>query len=180
MSELPRIRPISEPRGPLGLAFEHYHTYSRLQFNASGASRELIAAQKRPKRHNKPIERLALWHTVLLDAECERVLTSGSRSLLMPRSTDVDFRYELQAGIRTVHAVVPFTAPERLALHRDRGHILDDVENFRSPLIDRWHQWLWVNERGEQQTSVENLGASAVLLEACLRLNRVLLPTLER
>jgi hypothetical protein len=170
---------MAEPKGPLeggplGLPRDAYGTYSRMAFFAGGAVEYLDESWKRPKRHNKRLERAALWHTVQLDEDCGKALEPARSSLLLPPSTDAKTRYELQAGIRAVHSTLPFTVPERYALRRDieLGNTRFDDEDAvgERALTDRWHEWLWMDENGASQNSAEALGASAVLGEVCFRL----------
>lgn len=164
--------------GPRGLPIDIYNFYSRMQFHAGGATKYLYESWKRPKRHNKRIERAALWHTVGLEEDCGRALKpEHSLLLLPPPSTDVKTRYELQAAIRTVEATFPFTSSERDALRRDlelgNAHFDDEGSIGEPELVDQWHEWLWMDEHREPKTSVEAIGASAVLGEGCARLNHI-------
>jgi hypothetical protein len=75
-----------------------------------------------------------------------------------------------------VHGILPFSSIERQALRRESdAHRLsrfnENPATVEPALVERWHRWLWMDERGESQTDVEALGASAVLGEACARLN---------
>jgi hypothetical protein len=165
--------------GPLSLAPDVYSFYSRASFFASGATHFLDESRRRPKRHNRRIERAALWHTVLLDEDCGKALEPHRASLLLPPSTDTETRYELQAGIRTVHAMLPFTPLERRTLRDEQAETgntrFDDEKTIRATvLFERWHEWLWMDEHQAQATSADTLGASAVLAEGCLRLSHVL------
>jgi hypothetical protein len=161
--------------GPLSLSPSVYNFYSRMSFHAAGTIDSLYESWKRSKRHNKRIERAALWHTVLLDEDCGKALKPTHKSLLLPPSADVQTRYELQAGIRTVHATVPFTSVERNALRRDielGNTAFDDERTIGEPeLMDQWHEWLWMDEHETAQTSVEALGACALLAEGCVRIH---------
>jgi hypothetical protein len=167
--------------GPLSLAPDVYSFYARASFFASGAAHYLHESWTRPKRHNKRIERAALWHTVLLDEDCGKALAlePGRASLLLPPSTDAETRYELQAGIRTVHATVPFIPRERSALRREAaetGNARFDAPDIirETALFERWHQWLWMDEHRAPTTTLDALGASGVLAEGCVRLSNVL------
>lgn len=166
--------------GPLGLPHETYDAYTRMSFFAAGAAEFLNESWKRPKRHNKRIERAALWHTILLDQDCGEALEPAREVLLLlPPPTDVETRYELQAGIRTVHATLPFSVTERYALQREELEIgnthFDDNDAIReSALFERWHEWLWMDRHEVPQTSTEALGASAMLAEGCARISHIL------
>jgi hypothetical protein len=153
-----------------------------MEFHAAGASDSLDKSWERPKRHNRHLERAALWFMVGLEEDCGTVLeTIQGDPLLLSPSTDVATRYELQAGMRTVSAMFPFTGFERMALRHDvkQGNTQFDDENAigEPELVDRWHEWLWMDEHGQPQPRIEALGASAVLAEGCARLRRIL-PTI--
>lgn len=167
-----RFRP---PEG--NLSQDAFDFYAMMGFHASGAGKMLTQGWKRPKRHNKRIERAALWHSIGLGQLCTKALHPSYVSLLSPPLTDTETKYELEAGIRTVNAVLPFTSLERDALRREqreRNTRFDDENAIREvALFERWHEWLWIGERGEPQTSVEALGASAILAEGCGRLSDV-------
>lgn len=163
------------------LSVEAQGFYSLMNLNAGGAAFYLYQSWERPKRHNMRIERAAMWYTLMLDRDCGRALTSPDTSLLMPPGTDVQTRYELQAGINTVRHCLPWTHSEREILRSPLNQMVEDYEFIggeivaREPaLADRWHQWLWMGQHGEPQTSIEALGASAVLAEGCKRLSGVL------
>jgi hypothetical protein len=161
-----------------GLSLDAYHFYSRTQFEAGRTARALYEAGKRPKRHNKGIERAALRFALDLEIDCRKALEPAHASLLLPPAADAETRYELQAGIRVVHAILPFTLAERDALRPAdvmANPRFEDKQAIAEPsLVERWHEWLWMDPRGEPQTSVEALGASAILAEGCARLSHVL------
>lgn len=50
----------------------------------------------------------------------------------------------------------------------------DHVLSRQPALVERWHEWLWMDEHKVPQTRVEALGASAILAEGCERLSSVL------
>jgi hypothetical protein len=120
--------------------------FSRLGYGAAGAADKLSESWKRPKRHNNKIERAALWYALTLEQECAFALASGQRRLLYPQ-TSRDTRYELQAGMRIVHAVVPYTGQEKTRLHgadMSRNFLFEQRgDPAHERLVDRWHVWLW-------------------------------------
>jgi hypothetical protein len=147
----------------------------RLHFDAAQASVSLVESWKRPERHNRTIEREALFNALLLDEDCRITLSEGN---YMPPAevASAETRYEVRAAILTVHTTLPFsiserdrlTPPTRDAMMRNYGFY--DEAAVEQPLLERWHDWLWMDERGVPQNSVEALGASAVLGVACQRL----------
>jgi hypothetical protein len=148
--------------------------YSRMLFDALTTSDALVGSWRRPKRHNRAIERDALFCSLLLDADCRAALADGS-AIPSAMVASAETRYEVHAAIQTVHVVLPFTLAER--------DVLTSPEMVRNPrfedesavpdtgLLERWHEWLWMDELGVPQTSTEALGASAILQEGCRRLS---------
>jgi hypothetical protein len=164
--------------GPLSLPQDIYHVYTRMEFFAWGAAKDLYESWQRPKRHNKRIERSALWHAVLLDKDCGQALEPDRKAVLLPPSTAVETRYELQAAVRTVHTTLPFIPLEREVLRREFDEtgntgFADEDAIRRTTLFERWHEWLWMDEQRAPITSVEALGASAILAEGCARLRNI-------
>lgn len=163
-----------------------YHIYSRLFTCATGTVQELRAAWKRPKRHNRRIERAALWHVLDLSTSCAEVLgDSRAWSLLceLEPKANASERYEVQAAIHTVQRNLPFTPEERNALSHKRLPIqtMEDaffeterIANSEPALVEQWHRWVWEDEHHVPRTSLEALGASAILAEGCFRLNQSL------
>jgi hypothetical protein len=161
-----------------------YNVYSRLLGHAMFASDAIAASWKRPKRHNKAIEQDALFCSLMLDADCRRSLADGTT---MPSTSvaSLEARYEVHGAIQTVHAVLPFTLAERDVLLPPGTWLApafgDDESTVpNTGLIERWHEWLWMDELGQPQTSTEALGASALLQEGCRRLCASLPEVMEK
>jgi hypothetical protein len=148
--------------------------YTGLLLNAFSTTKALAASWRRTKRHNRAIERDALFSSILLDAACRAALADG-RALPSPATADIETRYDVHAAIHTVHAVLPFTLAERDRLTPPeimRNERFEDESAEREPrLFERWHEWLWLDDLGVPQTSTEALGASAILQEGCNRLS---------
>jgi hypothetical protein len=149
---------------------------------ATMAGWHLGEAWKRPVRHNKRIERTALWYALEVDKDYAEVLSMPKPfSLLrdLRPEAEVEERYEVQAAMHTIHHHLPFTAEERNVLHRAQSMSHDSFEGesvaARGPaLVQRWHSWVWEDERQVPQTSVEALGASAIVAEGYFRLTQSL------
>jgi hypothetical protein len=138
---------------------------------------------KRPVRHNRRIERAALWHILRLDRECVQVLDSYGRpdpDLVRPKTGDVVSRYETEAAILTVPNLLPFSRSESTTLQSCNLRNVRDLSNFQFEhgigdttrgqleLCERWHDWLWTDGLGRaQDRSIE----SKVLETACARLS---------
>jgi hypothetical protein len=158
-------------------------TYSLLLLDALATSGALSNSWKRPRRHNRAIERKALYFALRLDQNCRSALTNG-RAMPSAGVAGVEARYEIQAAIQTVHVVLPFTLAERDVL--TPPEMLPRPPEEREPplnpqfedetavpdrrLLERWHKWLWMDEHGVPQPNVGALGASAILGEGCNRL----------
>jgi hypothetical protein len=160
-----------------------YHLYSRLWTGAAGTYNGLNEAWKRPKRHNRRVERAALWYALELGENCAEVAaTPEAWSLLRDLSpeADVEERYEVQAAVHAIRHNLPFTPQEREALNETRSVRSDflfesDRIGAREPaLVEEWHRWVWANERQRPRTRKEALGASAILAEGCSRLTQSL------
>lgn len=158
------------------LSPEAYWVYTRMAGHAIGTAWHLRQAWARPVRHNRRIERGALWGALLLDAECRQALASDPlQSLLSPPTGSLNARYELQAGIRVVTNIMPFTLEERQRLCptgvQDYQFETEDVTNREPEVVERWHNWVWTDTEREPQTSARALGASALLAEAGNRIS---------
>lgn len=168
-----------EVRGTGGEALdrESDNFFARLQFEASGTVKYARESWQRPKRHNRRLERAALWYALGLDADCEEALQPYRSELLLPVGTDVSNRYEIQAAVRSIHGVFPYSPVTRDLLRKgSSGNPHFEVEDAiaRPECFDRWHSWLWMDGHDNPQSSIEALGASAILAEACARLSNVL------
>jgi hypothetical protein len=163
------------------------NTYEWLRTYANAGTADLEDAWQRPVRHNRKIERMALWNVLETGEHCMRIRDS-ERHLIRPALGDVETRYDLEASIRTVPELLPFTESERyklrtmpddprgrnvelLRFHRAMGH--EDgpysIEHGPPELLDRWHQWLWV--KGDLSVRGESPNPDAqVLSEGCYRL----------
>lgn len=155
--------------------------YERLQVDARGTRIGLEEVWGRPNGDNREIERKALWFAIGLNFSCRNVVEHGKFLLQPRRVASAVTRYEIQAGMLTVHSMFPFTYEEGSDLwgpgkkSQDmEGWIRDGSDEgvaFREPeLLDRWHRWIWEDEAGNQQIEREAVGPSAVFAEACGRL----------
>jgi hypothetical protein len=161
--------------------------YLRMQWNATGAAEKFTAVSKRPIRHNRTIERAALWHVLALDEDCAGIVEVKPWSrgvnrwseLVRPKTGIAKSRYEAEAAIRTVPHLLPFSREESEILHRNLGdghdlsnflfeHGIGDMKLGQLALCERWHSWLWTegSERA-QSRSIE----SEILEMACTQLS---------
>lgn len=131
---------------------ERVGTYSRMQDAASMVVEQLSAAWKRPVRHNKQIERAALWHALDIIGDCDDLLSSAGHSAYAgPTTGGPTDRYIAEAAIRTLPVGFPLTQRERDILSRNKDlrnnlefeHGIGDTALGQLALLERWHDWLW-------------------------------------
>jgi hypothetical protein len=156
-------------------------TFQSVQFQATEALIQFKEVSKRPVRHNRRIERAALWHVLRLNRECVQVLDSyGRPDLVRPKTGDVVSRYEAEAAIRTVPSLLPFSRSETTIMQKCNLGNGRDLSNYQFEygigdttrgqlgLCERWHDWLWTDGSGRaQDRSIE----SQVMEIACARLS---------
>jgi hypothetical protein len=167
-----------------------------LHFHARGAARNLVESWERPVRHNKKLERLALWHTVELDRGCEYFM--GKEPDMLPRLPQAVYeggseaRYEVQAALHVIPKIVavPFVLDRyRLRQRQSPDEILEAWgENMakREPVVvARWHDWLWSSHQRmlrtepSYETGPDDYGDSSMLMVAASRLAEALEPVVR-
>ncbi len=156
------------------LAFEDWDSYFKMRYSAKRAHRYLEASWQTDSDQRRPLERMALWHGVLVGRACADALSPGHVLQLWPPGVSVETRYGLQAAMRMVNATLPFTAEERHRLAEPLQAFLgpagdvesDELAAHEPELVERWHKWLWTDEFGLPHTQGELLGPSAVLDES--------------
>jgi hypothetical protein len=163
---------------PKELSFEDWQSYRYMHHSAGEAhdhlltSRDIRVGHLRHHELLEPLhfERMALWHSVVLDRYCVEALTPSHVLQLWPPGVSPETRYGLQAAIRMIHATLPFTPEEREILATPLAGFLgsyqlaesEDLATHAPELVNRWHEWLWTDELGIKQTQVEALGPSSV------------------
>ena len=116
---------------------------------ATGATQYLHEGWQRPVRHNRNLERLALWHTVRLDAICQGALDVNQRLLMTlgPSEADAETRYQVRAAMDEIPRLVPFTDFGRSRLRTPTGKSLsdwgEDMVKRDPDLVAQWHNWIW-------------------------------------
>lgn len=172
---------VPDPEGE-ALPSEVRHVYSRMCRDAGGVYTNLHAAWQRPVRHNKPIERAALWYGLELANDGAQILVDPDETALSLPGRSLATRYEIRAASLIVQHTLPFSDVELRALRAP--NMLHDLEfqttgteygivgvAVRQPdLVDRWHDWVWMDQQRKVQRDPSVLGSSAVLAEACGRL----------
>jgi hypothetical protein len=153
----------------------------------------LHAAWQRPFRHNKVIERAALWNVIRVEGWCDTMLHQAPyQHLMRPKASDAATRYEFEAAIRTIPELLPFQPNERKALHRastrkyDSEFGIEDVEDgvpgigrLYPELTNRWHRWIWSPEpHRASQPDTPSL-ESEIMAQACTHLARSIGAILE-
>ena len=170
---------LSAGRAALPLSQDAYDFYSHVQAQATSTAKLIYDSWQRPKRHNLRVERTALWHALDLDQSCAWVLEPGNTQILIPPLGNVETCYDIQAGVRSVHATFPLSAEEREELstkpEEQKNQWLEgEAPVDASRLLERWHAWLWNDSHGGQRSHIEALGASAIFVEASARLSRTI------
>lgn len=162
-----------------GVPFEQLGTYSRMRSVAYFAVGHLSEAWKRPVRHNRRIERAALWYALDIADDCERLLDPADRGrYLRPTTGDAEARYDAEAAIRTIPNVLPFTSREREMLGANRDvrnnfqfeHGIGDAALGQLALAERWHDWLWTPPESPLERRASPGSDAEVLAMACTRL----------
>jgi hypothetical protein len=169
------------------LAWDDFVAYRTMLQYAGATLRYLDVSWQQALDHDRGLERMALWHAVVLGDECAEALEPGHELRMWPPAVSARIRYGLQAGIRMVHATLPFTDEERQALgeiplrpmiNRPRPIESDELAAHEPELVERWHQWLWSDELGIPQQTAARLGASMLLAESCVQLRAGIEPIL--
>lgn len=150
--------------------------YQQLEMCAGRAAEYLHEAWQRPVRHNRRIERAALFYTMIVDEQREVAFWPiNPPDLLLPEGADTETHYELQAGLRTVEHQLPFRPEQRRALLapdviREYEFESGAIEKREPLAVATWHQWLWTTRREGRRTIAEPSAAASVLHEGCTRL----------
>lgn len=151
------------PPHPHGaLSAEEQFAYARLEAGPAFAAARMQAAWQRTVRHNRRIEREVLWFTVYIERDCRFLVNRPARGRFLARPlSDATKRYDLEAAIRTIPELIPFTENECQAVRnsqqpRDLFFYADGYENevegialHQPALVARWHQWLWAPKRNK-------------------------------
>lgn len=139
-----------------------------LRLLAEDTRRSLQRSWKRPVRHNRKLERIALHYTVQLERSCSRLLRQhpdGPAASLAVPTAPVEALYGVEAAIRMVPPLMPFERSELDRLARPTFLFGDewgqDVAEREPQLVNRWHEWLW---EGRDTEPVEPSHRSAALL----------------
>lgn len=156
---------------PLPRGVEQFFT--SMQTVASGTSLNLQESWQRPVRHNRKLERLALWQAVLLDEACERAVSDIElRPLLtlLPTHASADTRYDIQAATLTIPKLLPFPFIDRDKLRVPTGEYFEawgeDMAQREPRLVADWHRWLWLGDSGSREPDADHGDASVLALAA--------------
>lgn len=150
--------------------FSEQHHGSEL--HAKSAARWMTEAWRRPVHQNRRIENTALWYAMSLEERCRPgVADEPWRDLLQATNTP-STRYEIEAAVRCLPLMLPFTGDELDSLRTASG--AQDIEFAQGTLIShsslfsRWALWLW-NVSTTSQRWTPNREAQA-FAEGCERL----------
>lgn len=153
------------------LSLEDWHNYRLMSRGAAQAHRYLEASRRADEHERRPLERVALWHSLIAEQGCTEALSPEHFFQLWPPGVSVETRYGLQAAMRMVQATLPFTDEERQRLAEPLQTFLDppwevesdELATHEPELVEHWHKWLRTDEFGLPHTQIELLGPSAVL-----------------
>jgi hypothetical protein len=166
-----------ESRIRTALGIDEWTVFDLLESNAAGAVEQMNNAWHRPVRHNRKIERLALTRTVNTEKYCRHIVaTNAKESFVTPPLPDPAKRYDIEAAIRTIPDLIPFTWRECELIRGTKkdeagyyGGIDDDPSNERPELLSRWHEWLWTPKSPGERAAVPNPEAEVLAIGyACL------------
>jgi hypothetical protein len=147
-----------------------------LRYHAHAAAQFLDKSWAYPEEPDATLERLALWHTVRLDAACEHLL-HREVGFIIPlhgadeREADLE-RYEVQAAMSLIYVLVPFRSDRERLRHitdmegEDWGeHVIIEAPE----VVDEWHRWLWSGHRADRHDAEQ--GEAAMVALAATRLS---------
>lgn len=145
--------PFFEPSNPRAWKAETpqlvYETYSGLFSDSTELAKRLRAVLAVGSEATKATERRALWHSLLLDYDCEYVLAEPEIGLYTQQK-DPERAARLLGGASLCRFLLPFDDAERQALSGgERIRLMNmwhfDPQNNDQPdpaLLRRWHDWL--------------------------------------
>lgn len=156
--------------------------FNSLENRSPDAAKAMQEVWRRPARHNVRIERAALRYTVILDGHCRNLTMHGRhRTFLVPPLSDPAKRYDIEAAVRTIPDLVPFTQDE---CERIRGSQFytdgyhtgpQDISNTEPELLARWHEWLWTPKDDPSQRASEPNPEAEALAAGYTRLAEAML-----
>jgi hypothetical protein len=165
------------------LTSEQTVTYMGMQWAAHATETYLSAAWKRPTRHNRSIERAALWYALHVTNDCAHALEHGEQNrIARPATGDATSRYDAKAAITTIPTLFPYTTPERrlLTFNQDRRtnfrfeYGIGDTALGQIALLERWHDWLWTPPTRSADRCAHPAADAELLAAACNRLTDAL------
>jgi hypothetical protein len=121
-------------------------------------------------RHNVKLESWALAHTVSLEAQC----TEATAIQLSPEHASAEVRYDVEAAVRVIPQLLPFTDVELARLRTASQEAPEVIVERESRLFNGWHSWLWGGDCNSRELAVKSaapdFGGSSVLAVASSRL----------
>jgi hypothetical protein len=165
-----------------GLPDGQVGVYIDINHSAYATAERLYEAWKRPVRHNRAIERAALWYALDVSNGCASLVnateSSEQHGYIRPGKGDVVTRYDAEAAIRMIPEIMPFTNDEQWALRRNRDrrnnfqfeHGIGNTALSQLALAERWHDWLWTPPANPSERQASPGSDAGVLAVACSRL----------
>ncbi len=144
-----------------------------MHLGATGTHRTLGESWARPVRHNRKIERSALWYALLVVEKCTQADEPHQLYLDDRTKLATVAQYELRAAVRTIPRLVPYGVLNHRALQGvgfDYEFQSEQIVRDQPELVEEWHQWLW--QPGEARA--EPSRRALLLAEGCQRLGESL------
>jgi hypothetical protein len=150
-------------------------SYQVMSLTAGAAAVHMHQSWRRPVRHNRQIERAALWNCLRLDLGCAAIIRHGLGASDGLGLEPID-RYQLHAAAYIVHHNLPYGEEERAELLP--GDSLGQFEFPDEPrpggreitLVERWHGWLWEQPEPSGKTPAVPSAVGVMVAEACSRI----------
>lgn len=156
------------------LSVELGNYFQRMHFDAACAVQALQQYQRSSVRHNVAVERTALFHSVLVGATCEELLSPDGlydlEELETATTAEPEQHFDLRAPISLLPNVLPYDGGDRqrlfLPVERSAEAWVRRSEGQECGLIDRWHTWLWSESRVPSNEAKLTLVACSRLTQA--------------
>jgi hypothetical protein len=162
--------------GNEALPLEVGNFFSRLQLDASRVANVVNDGWQRSRAYSSTLSQEALYHAAILGESCADALHGEGESPALERLrvtgvADLPVRYEVEAAMRLIPAILPFDGSEieRLEARRFRHweQWADSKIQEEPGLVARWHRWLWKAREGGDS---EDRSDASLLTLACSRL----------
>lgn len=158
-------------------SLRYYVNYQSLRATAGFTIQHLTEAWQRPVRHDRRIERAALWSALGVTTNCGEIISADGWFEHVRRATgDATARYDVETAIRTLPTILPYTASERALLNRNKKttprnlqfyHGIGDTALGQDDLLERWYEWIWSPPEIPSSRRASPSPAAEVLVAGC-------------